>query len=528
MKYFLYIRKSSPNDKKQFQSLQDQKRELISLVTQRGLTVVDTISDQKTAKDPSRPGFNQLIERIKGGEAQGVIVWKLDRLSRNPVDDGTVRWLLQQGVIQEVVTPHKTYYTTDNVISMAVELSMATQYVIDLSRGVKRGMKSKMLAGWFPGRAPIGYINEPEAISGKRKILKDPIYFPIIKDIWRRFLTGHYSKSCLYQHMQQKCPIMRNGKVLSRSVFFRIFLNPFYCGLFQWGGKLMPGAHEAIITKEQFDRAQRVLISEQQVRQSVEQYDLKKILRCGHCGSLLTAYTKRKWVKSKGDYHAYVYYKCSHHKAGIDCKQPGVSEAVLKSQILQLVLCVVFPEHIVRMLDNLAAQQQITVTASAREQELLVEHTKLTKQAEKLKQSLVSEADAELRQWMKAARDKVLLEAHAVNQQAAEEKSKRKAPTAQVRHALELSVTLAQKFLTGTFEQRQQVLTDLGSNWRVNDKKVSVDLHFPMWALQKTKEFHTGIKPRFELMKTFTKSRLNAQKLEVDLIWWHLWDIIKN
>lgn len=66
--------------------------------------------EKQSAKLPSRPVFDDMIARVERGEAQGIVCWKLDRLSRNPVDSGKISWLLQQGVIQHIKTPERSYY----------------------------------------------------------------------------------------------------------------------------------------------------------------------------------------------------------------------------------------------------------------------------------------------------------------------------------------------------------------------------------------------------------------------------------
>lgn len=112
--------------------------------------------EEKSAKEPGRPIFNEMLAKIHQGEAQGIICWKLDRLARNPVDGGNINWMLQQGVIQHIQTYQRSYYPTDNVIMMNVEFGMDNQYVIDLRVNVKRGMRKKVSDGWFPHVPPLG------------------------------------------------------------------------------------------------------------------------------------------------------------------------------------------------------------------------------------------------------------------------------------------------------------------------------------------------------------------------------------
>ena len=95
MRYFLYARKSTDVEDKQVLSIEAQLAELRALAKREGLEIAVEFTESRTAKVPGRPVFNDMMNRVQRGEAQGIICWKLDRLARNPVDDGLVRWLLQ-------------------------------------------------------------------------------------------------------------------------------------------------------------------------------------------------------------------------------------------------------------------------------------------------------------------------------------------------------------------------------------------------------------------------------------------------
>src|SRR3989344_6498885 len=99
IKYFLYARRSSESEDRQVASIESQLDELKKLTAREDLAIADTLWESKSAKAPGRAVFNQMIERIYKGEAQGILCWKLDRLARNPVDCGDINWMLQPGDI---------------------------------------------------------------------------------------------------------------------------------------------------------------------------------------------------------------------------------------------------------------------------------------------------------------------------------------------------------------------------------------------------------------------------------------------
>src|SRR3972149_10691011 len=163
MRYFLYARKSTDVEDKQVLSIEAQIDELRMLAKRENLSIVEEFIEKRSAKIPGRPIFNDMLSRIQNGEAQGIVCWKIDRLSRNPVDSGRISWLLQQGTIAKIVTHDRAYLPHDNVLLMSVEFGMANQYIRDLSVNVTRGLRQKARMGIYPSTAPLGYLNDPRS-----------------------------------------------------------------------------------------------------------------------------------------------------------------------------------------------------------------------------------------------------------------------------------------------------------------------------------------------------------------------------
>src|ERR1022692_904001 len=189
MKHFIYSRKSSEDDDRQALSIVAQLSELNAIAESNELSIVKTFTESKSAKEPGRELFNDMLRRIEAGEANAILTWKLDRLARNFDDGGRIIGMLQRGVIQEIRTFEKTYLPTDNVLMIAVELGMANQYVRDLSINIRRGIREKIRRGIYSSKAPLGYINEPRL----RTIEPHAVYFPKVKRVMELFATGQYS-----------------------------------------------------------------------------------------------------------------------------------------------------------------------------------------------------------------------------------------------------------------------------------------------------------------------------------------------
>lgn len=259
-KFFIYCRKSSESEDRQAASIEDQLAAIQRVVDAQNLCVVATFTEERSSKSPGRPVFNEMVARINAGEANALIVWDNDRLARNPIDNGTIAWMLQTGVLQVIKTPGRSYYPEDAGLLLSIEQGRATDFVIRLSKNVKRGLNSKADKGWRPSGGPIGYINVGIE-KGNKTIDKDPERFDLVRRMWEYYLTGQYSVRELREIVNEqwglRTPQRRKlgGKKLSMSHLYRILNDPFYTGKFVWRdpetgeARLYEGKHPAIITE---------------------------------------------------------------------------------------------------------------------------------------------------------------------------------------------------------------------------------------------------------------------------------------
>jgi len=85
MMFFIYARKSTEDEARQVLSIQSQLDELREYARKESVQVVREYTEAMTAKEPGRPVFNEMMEAVERGEANGLLAWHPDRLSRNSV-----------------------------------------------------------------------------------------------------------------------------------------------------------------------------------------------------------------------------------------------------------------------------------------------------------------------------------------------------------------------------------------------------------------------------------------------------------
>ena len=346
--YFIYARKSTDVEDKQILSIESQLAELRELAKRENLNIADEFIEKRSAKIPGRPIFNEMIKKIQAGEAQGIVCWKIDRLSRNPVDSGKIQWLLQQGIIQHIQTHSQSHYPNDNVLMMSVELGMANEYVRQLSENTARGLKHKAREGYFPGLAPLGYINNPatKKISVHHKNAK------IIKKLFEIYATGNSTIEKLTEVLEKNgIKTKKNCRVnISRITF--ILGNPIYYGHFRYAKEIYEGKHEPIITKELFDRVNTILRRRgRKPDQKSDPRPLCELMSCGTCSMSITGEKKKKKL-ANGTIKHYVYYHCTKKSKTQKCLELGVREEELDKQLSTLLANYTMPKDWAEMLSK--------------------------------------------------------------------------------------------------------------------------------------------------------------------------------
>lgn len=380
VRYFMYCRKSSDNEDRQVQSIEAQKRELLKLAKENNLNVVRIFEESQSAKKPGRPLFTEMVDAFSRGEAEGLIAWKVNRLARNPVDGGTVSWMLQQGLIKHLQTFNRSYYPDDNVIMIAVELGMANQYVKDLSVDTKRGLRERAENGYPNGVAPIGFLNDLAREPGNRGWVVDTERFNLVKELLELELTGKYSIRKLLnianEEMGLRTPLHKRqgGRKFVPSYMESILKKTVYAGFFyakdETGEAKRYELHESMprmITEDQFWRIQKILGKKGKTRPSINLYSFpyKEAMRCGSCYGSVTAEQKhqiicssckKKFALSKREacpqcetpiaemenpkYLYYVYYHC------IKRTDPNCTEGSLEEKHVDEFLASYFEENL--------------------------------------------------------------------------------------------------------------------------------------------------------------------------------------
>ncbi len=529
IEYFLYARKSSEDDDRQVQSIPDQQKRLMELAKRLGIKIIDVLEESKSAKTPNgRSVFNKMLERIEKGEAQGILCWQLNRLTRNPVDSGRISWMLQQGIIQAIQTIDREYHPDDNVILFNVETGEANQFIINLRKNTMRGMLGKTERGVFPGLAPMGYLND----RIEHTIIEDADRFDLVRKMWDMMLTGNFTPNQIREIANKKWGFRTvkrkksGGVEISLSVMYKLFSNIFYTGQFKWGGKVSQGTHKPMITLEEFDRVQELLGRKGRPRPKIHAFAYTGIMRCAVCGSAFTAIEKTKLIKKTGKLKKFVFYYCTRRKKGIVCNQTKyLTLEDLETQAEMLMeRYTIHPQFRKWALEILARDNDKEIT----------DRTKVYETQHKALVTTQAELDNLTRMCYRG-----LIDEDAFRPESEKLKSKIKQLQQNLRQTedraekwVELTeltfnfATYARKaFVLGDLQAKREIFSALGENFFVKDRKLALEKSSWFVLIEKAYpklfvEFN-----RLELNKNLTVKQRSEAKANLILIWGESWEL---
>lgn len=329
--FFLYARKSSDSEERQILSIDAQLRELREYGRREQFEVRGEFTESRTAKEPGRPIFNEMLYRIEQGQANGILAWHPDRLARNSVDGGRIIYLLDQGVLQSLKFP--TFWfdnTPQGKFMMNMAFGQSKYYVDNLSENVKRGIREKLRRGEWPGWAPVGYDNDLK----EHKIVVNTENARFIRKLFREYAKATYTYDEICAAAKEWGLKGRRGnKPISRSEIERIFTNPFYYGHFRYRGELYEGAHKPIISKQIFDRVQTVLTDRSRYQYSKRHlFPFNRFMVCAKCGRTVVG------QRQKGIH----YYRCTSKRDV--CAADYVKEELIVEQVQDAIGKVALPK----------------------------------------------------------------------------------------------------------------------------------------------------------------------------------------
>lgn len=259
-----------------------------------------------SAKNTDRPKYQQMMKRIRNGEFTHLLVWKIDRISRNLKDFSEM--------YEELKDYKVTFVSKNEQFDTSTAMGEAMLKIILVFAELERKLTAERVFSimlsraekglWNGATVPFGYVWSEE----EKFPVIDPNESKIIEHIYNLYETLRSTLKVAYRLHEENISTKRNGQWTAKTVR-DILRNPFYIGTYRYNMRESGGSrrlknkeewivvennHPGIIKKEQFDRVNRLLSDNYRGLTDVQRADIhkhifSKMLYCGKCNSLLTA-----------------------------------------------------------------------------------------------------------------------------------------------------------------------------------------------------------------------------------------------
>jgi site-specific DNA recombinase len=331
-----YIRVSTVKQGEKGVSLQEQRDSIERFAQREGLQIVSWFEERETAAKRGRPIFNQMINLLRKGKADGVIIHKIDRGARNLKDWAEIGELSDQGINIHCANETLDLSSRGGRLSADIQAVVAADYIRNLREETRKGFYGRIKQGLYPLPAPLGYLDK-----GKGQVkVPDPASAHLVRRAFELYATGRYQVKSLLEELQRLGVRTRRGGKLNKTGISRILNNPFYIGLIRLRrtGETFPGNHEPLVPQSLFDRVQRILRGKTNARILRHDFLFRRLLACKLCGHTLTGETQK----------GYTYYRC--HQP--DCPRPCVREERFDSDMRQKLLSLQLSDEESRYIDK--------------------------------------------------------------------------------------------------------------------------------------------------------------------------------
>ncbi len=334
VKCVIYVRVSTDEQAKHGYSIAAQIEKLEAYCISQGWELVAKfVDDGYSAKDLERPQFQEMMEQIKAGGIDVLLVYRLDRLTRSVSDLYSILNELDQYNCK-FKSATEVYDTTNAMGRLFITLvaAIAQWERENTAERVYFGMDKKARLGEWPGGTPpFGYKIEEE------KLIIDPEEVKTVREIFKLSKTlGFYT---IAKQLTTKGIPTRNGGDWHVDSVRAIANNPIYAGYIRWGDdgrqnkkppreqKLYDGIHEPIIDRDEFWGLQDILDKRRTFggKRETSKYYFSSILKCARCGHSMSGHKGGNGKKT---------YRCSGKKAGKNC----TSHIILEDNIVKAVL----------------------------------------------------------------------------------------------------------------------------------------------------------------------------------------------
>ena len=493
----IILSRVSSKEQEEGYSIDAQKFRLQEYCIRKGLEILKTFEFSESSTTGHREKFNEAINFAKEQkEIIAVVSDKVDRLQRSYKETPLLNDLIAREKIElhfytENCIIHK-YSTSQEKMTWNMFVMMAQSYVDSLRDNINRSIAQKLREGEWISKAPIGYAHiraERKVGRSKGKIVVDEDRAPLIKRLFEEYSTGAHTLGELVKKTKEwgLYNVAGNRGQLSLSHIHRLIQNPFYYGVMrvQRTGKEYPHIYQPIITKELFDRCQRVRLGwkNKPFKWYGKEYIFRGLIKCGATGRVVTSDTKRKtYANGKtGEWTYLRVWNPDNPKKAMFVKEEKILkkvEKVFKSMHLESAELAKAISHIKTSSDAERSFHKNQI------KELHSAHTKTKSRLDRLT-DLFLDGDIDKVSYEEKRKQLIQKRADIVREIENHNRTDDKRANYLI-HTIELASRASEVFKGSTTSEKRKLINLVLSNLELKDQKLSYTLHSPFDQFIKT------------------------------------------
>lgn len=457
--YIGYIRVSTVKQGLKGVSLAEQRDGILRYAEQHGFKIGIWLTEMETAAKHGRPVFNEAIKLLRTGRAQGIVIHKLDRGSRNLRDWLDIGDLSDEGIEVHFVTESIDLQTRGGRLSADIQAAVSADYIRNLREETRKGFYGRLKQGMYPLPAPVGYLDQGK---GKAKTI-DPVMGPLVRKAFELYATGSHNLETLSDEMFRLGLRTRSGGKVKRSSLSWLLNNPFYFSLIRIykTNESFAGIHEPLIRKALFDRVQAVLTGKANVRTQRHTFQFRRMLSCATCQYSLIG------ERQKGQ----VYYRC-HSK---ECRRTSIREDVAEAEASRFLEQVQFSEEEKAYFRPKVSEMRETWTTRL-DEEIQSQNLKLAHTKDRLNRLTDAYLDQALDKTMfEERKTALLLEQKNIEENLADLSRRNSEHPKRLEQFLELTGTAWLSYQLAYPEEKREMLNIITSNRSVTAKKLGLE-----------------------------------------------------
>ncbi len=305
MNAVIYARYSSHNQNEQ--SIEGQLSDCYAWAQKNDVIVIGEYIDRALSGTvDKRPDFQRMIADAAKHQFQAVLVWKLDRFSRNRYDSAIYKSKLKKNGVRVVSVMENITDSPEGIILEGLLESMAEYYSANLSENIRRGQRESIKNGTFLGGVvPYGYK------SIDKKLVIDDRAAPVVRHMFMEYSKGVGTRDII-NDLNARGFRNAHGKPFRNASVTRILSNTVYIGKYVYNGEIIEGLAERLIDDNIYDKVQaRLAINKRRSGSMTAKVDYLLSGKC-YCGLCNSSMVGDSGTSRRGD--MYYYYTCGAKK----------------------------------------------------------------------------------------------------------------------------------------------------------------------------------------------------------------------